>query len=487
VANVLEGTVRRDRNHVRVSTELVDARDDNTIWADSYDRDLTDIFTIQSEIAQKVASKLSAQLSPEERKDIEEKPTDNLEAYDLYLQAKQLLEAHYWVLPGNEMQIYSNIISLLEEATRKDSKFALAYCLLTKAHDILYVDRIDHTPNRRALGDAAVNEALRLRPDLAEVHLAMAFHLCYSYRDFERARVQIAIAAQSLPNNAEVLELTAGIDRLQGRWEKSTAGLEKAITLDPRSLERLGELWWNYMSLRRYRDERRIVDRQIEVDPNEPMYPVYKADSFFCEKADVKGARAAYEALPAAVKNDIFITIVRCFYAMCDRDFKTAHEIVSQSPHEEIFFAGAIVPRRVADIWLDMVEGNQPSMEEYGETREQLYQKVEADPTNPHLLSALAYADVGLNRKKEAIEEGRRALEMRPISEDQVEGPGLAFSLALVYTWAGESDLAFEQLNILTEMPGPITYGNLKTDPEWDPLRKDPRFDKLLAELAPRD
>jgi predicted Zn-dependent protease len=134
-----------------------------------------------------------------------------------------------------------------------------------------------------------------------------------------------------------------------------------------------------------------------------------------------------------------------------------------------------------------MVEGNHPSMEEYGKTREELYQKVEADPTNPIILGALACTDVGLNRKKEAIEEGRRALEMRPISEDQVEGPFIAFNLALVYTWAGESDLAFEQLNILIKMPGPVTYGELKIDPGWDPLRKDPRFEKLLAELAPRD
>ena len=198
VANVLEGTVRRDGNHVRVSTELVDARNDNTIWADSYDRDLTDIFAIQSEIAQTVASRLRAQLSPEERKDIEEKPTNNLEAYDLYLQAKQLLGPTVMVvLRSSEKATYSKAINLLEEAIQKDDKFALAYCMIANAHDYLYFDRIDRTPERRALGDAAVNEALRLRPDLAEVHLAVAYHLYSCYRDFERAGVQIAIAAQA--------------------------------------------------------------------------------------------------------------------------------------------------------------------------------------------------------------------------------------------------------------------------------------------------
>jgi adenylate cyclase len=162
VANVLEGTVRRDGNHVRVNTELVDARNYNTIWADSYDRDLTDIFAIQSEIAKTVASRLRAHLSPEERKDIEEKPTNNLEAYDLYLQAKQQLEFTYWILVSSDKETYSKIISLLEEAIRKDPRFALAYCLIAKAHDVLYAGRTDHTPERRALSDAAVNEALRL-------------------------------------------------------------------------------------------------------------------------------------------------------------------------------------------------------------------------------------------------------------------------------------------------------------------------------------
>ena len=266
VANVLEGTVRRDGNHVRVSTELVDARNDNTIWADSYDRDLTDIFAIQSEIAQRVASKLSAKLSPEERKNIEEKPTDNLEAYDLYLQAKRLWAAPYFGPPSGAEELDLKIIGLLEEAIQKDSKFALAYCLIANAHDDLYSERIDHTPERLALGDAAVNEALRLRPDLPEAHLALAAHLYSCYRDFERARVQIAIAGQTLSNNSDLLELTALIDRVQGRWEKSTETLERAITLDPRNVELVYILSDSYGALRRFQDAERTLDRAIGVD-----------------------------------------------------------------------------------------------------------------------------------------------------------------------------------------------------------------------------
>jgi tetratricopeptide (TPR) repeat protein len=340
VANVLEGTVRRDGNHVRVSTELVNARSYNTVWADSYDRDLTDIFAIQSEIAQTVASKLRAQLSPEERKDIEEKPTDNLEAYDLYLQAKQLLEANYWVdLPSSEQEIYSKIISLLEQAIRKDGKFALAYCLIAKAHDMLYVDRIDHTPERRALGDAAANEALRLKPDLSDVHLAVAFHLYYCYRDFERGRLQIAIAAQALSNNPSVLELTALIDRVQGRWEKSTAGLERATTLDPRNLELLGYLSDNYVSLRQYRDAEWVLAREIELEPTLPSNLATKSWLVFKEKADVNAARASCEALPSSMKDDPFVATCRVYFAICARDYDTAEQILNESPNKEIFLS----------------------------------------------------------------------------------------------------------------------------------------------------
>jgi serine/threonine protein kinase len=474
VANVVEGTVRRDGNRVRVTTELVDARTDQTLWSDSYDRNLTDIFAIQSDIAQTVASKLSARLSPDERKDIEEKPTNNLEAYDLYLQAKQLLGPNSdVVLWSSEKATFSKAISLLEEATQKDRKFALAYCMIANAHDYLYHDRVDPTPERRGLGDAAVNEALRLRPDLAEVHLAAAFHLFSCYRDFERARVQIAIAAQVLPNNSDLLQITALIDRVQGRWDKAVAGLDRAATLDPRNPDLVTTLADTYRCLRRYRDYERISERLAELQPDQPLFTLYKAESAFAEKADLKGIRAAYEALPTSMKDDVKITLERVYYAACARDFATAGEIVSKSPNEEVGFFGPLVPRRIVALWLELVQGNHPTIEEFGAAREQLYRKVEADRTDPFLMATLALADVALGRKEESIQEGRRAMEMRPISEDVEDGPVIARNVAVVYAWANQSDIAFEQLNILIKMPNyRLTYGDLKTDPSWDPLRK---------------
>jgi serine/threonine protein kinase len=485
VANVLEGTVRRAGNHVRVSTELVDARNDNMIWADSYDRDLTDIFTIQSEIAQTVASRLSARLSPEERKDIEEKPTTNLEAYDLYLQAKPLVNSAALMISQKEN--YSKAISLLDEATRKDPKFALGYCLLTKAHDYLYHYFLDSTPENRKPGDAAVQEALQLRPDLPEAHLAMAFHLYICYRDFERASVQIAIAAKNMPNNPDLLHLSALIDQVQGQWDKSIADLERAATLDLRNPDLLDTLARSYFTLRRYPDNERILERLIELEPNEPAHRLSKADSAFAERADF-GVRALDEALPSSMKDDRSVASYRVYYAICAHDFAAAEEILSESRNEELYFDSALVPRQIWALWLEFLRGDNPTIEQFDDARERLYQKVAANPTDPYLLAALAKADVALGRTEEGVEEGRRAMAIRPISEDALGGPDIATFVAQLYVWTSRSNLAFEQLNILIKIPGrSLNYGDLKTNPGWDPLRKDPRFDRLLAELAPRD
>jgi tetratricopeptide (TPR) repeat protein len=413
-----------------------------------------------------------------------EKPTNNLEAYDLYLQAKQLLSTGYSVSPSS----FNKAISLLEEATRKDSKFALAYCLIANAHDILYFYGIDHTPERRALSDAAVNEALRLRPDLPDAHLALANHLYYCYRDFERARVQIAIAGQTLSNNSDLLELTALVDRVQGRWEKSTESLEKAINLDPRNVDLVYVLSDSYGALRRFQDAERILDRGIRLEPDDVGFLLKKGFWAFSEKADFKLARAACEAVPPSIKDDAEMVANRVWLELYTRDFAAAEEILRKDQNKELPFCRAVVPKEIFTLWLEFIQGNHPSAELFRDAREQLFQKVKADPTDPFLMTALAMADLAVGRKQEAVEEGRHALELRPISEDAFHGPEVATWIAEVYALANQPDAAFAQLNILVRVPAlHLNYGELKTNPGWDPLRKDPRFDKLLAELAPRD
>jgi serine/threonine protein kinase/tetratricopeptide (TPR) repeat protein len=487
VARIVEGTVRRSGNRVRITIRLIDARTDETLWSETYDGNLPDIFAIQSDIAQTVCSKLNVRLSTEQRKSIEKVPTENLEAYDFYLQAKGLFDNPPAVRVIDDHGTLLRATELLAEAIRKDSNFALAFCLLTRAHDELY--RLDNDLRQRALGDAAVNEALRLRPDLANAHLQMAFHIYQCYRDYERARVHIAIAARTLPNNPVALACTAYIDRRLARWEESTKYLEKALHLDPRNAEFVKHLAVNYLRLRRNRDFERTYDKVFVLRPEEkPLLMLERAFLMLHAKADLKGFRDALGALPSSMKNDKRILSLRFLYSMWARDWTTADEILRENSNEELYFseAEALIPCGCLQIWLARVQGHfPPTRADFLKARDQLFRKAEANPANPALLSALALVDASLGRAQEAIDEAQRAEEMLPISKDAWDGPNLAYNLAAVYALTNKTDLACGQLANLTHIHGGILYGQLKLDPAWDPLRNDPRFDNLLAELAP--
>jgi TolB-like protein len=488
VAHVLEGTVRRDGNRIRITTELIDAGTDRTLWSDSYNRDLTDIFAIQSEIAQAVVAKLSARLSPKEKLDIQKKPTENLEAYDLYLRAKasntnSALREDF----GENGQNILGAIALLEQATRLDPTFALAYCEIADADDILYITGLDASPNRRMRGDAAVNEALRLNPDLPEAHLAAAGHLYDCYRDYEKARAHLAIAERSLPNSTQAIRLAGYIDRGQGRWAESTKAFERACDLDPENPAALVQLGANYGYIRQYRDQERIYARLVALEPDNPNVKVRRAWISLEEKGDLSEWYAVLEALPFPIKNDPIRFSQLITYLYLSRDWTKAKELIRSSSSEELpfFLDSTPVPRACLEIPIAKHQGEHPETNaEFGEARNKLLQKVKEHPQNPFLLIYLGEIDAYLGRKQEAIEEARRAVEMSP---DGIEGPVLNQLLAVVYSVTNEPDLAFQILDVSIKTPRGITYGDLKLYPDFDPLRADPRFEKLLAELAPKD
>jgi TolB-like protein len=491
VANVVEGTVRRDGKRVRLTIRLVHARTDETLWSDTYDRSLTDIFAIQSDIAQKVAARLAAQLSPKEQKEIGEKPTQDLEAYDLYLRAKEMI--FEWET-GDERERLLSAIRLLEEATRKDPQFALAFCQIAKANDALYWSKIDQTPQRRALADLASNEALRLRPDLAEVRIRTAWHH-WVYREDERALAELAAIRRSLANSAEALLLKAFIARRHGSWEEAIVGMRSSLGLDSRNQIILRELADTCYWLRRYRELEQIFDRLIELAPDKPSLKAYKTSVAFEERADLASYRTVTENLPSSSRNTLWITSLRFQNAVLAREWKDAKRILSDSPYSELYFsfspyswANSLVPCDCHEIWLAALKRGRPIQGgQFGAAREQLKVKAEVQPEDPGLTSVLGLINAALGHKEEAIQEARRAVEMLPISRDAVEGSPLVSKLALVYAWTNELDLAFQELAISVEIPGGVHYGELRLDPAWDPLRKDARFDKLLAELAPRD
>src|SRR5207249_4469289 len=267
VANVLEGSVRRLGNRVRVNAQLIDVSSQRELWAQTYDRDLVDVFDLQAEIAANIASQLKINLSPEEKAAIEEKPTADLVAHDLYIRAKTLIVSSGFSTP--QLESLSEAIQLLNEATERDPKFALAYYQLAQAHDQFYFGGIDHTPARLAIADVAIQALTRLRPNSGEAHLALAKHLYWGYLDYDRAREQLKLAEKSLPNDPMVFEILGFIDRRQGRWAESTKNLERAIELDPQNGGFVKQLADSYVCLRRYANAGRILDRAVAVDPKD--------------------------------------------------------------------------------------------------------------------------------------------------------------------------------------------------------------------------
>jgi TolB-like protein/Tfp pilus assembly protein PilF len=491
VATVLEGTVNRNSNRVRVNTQLIDARQDKTIWADSFDRDLTDIFAIQSEVAQAIATKLTATLSPEEKRNIEKKPTENLEAYELYVRAKELLMSVGLAATFSDVhKPLADAVSLLEQAVQLDPKFTLAYCGTAEAHDFLYLF-YNPTPEQRSLGDAAIRNALALEPDLPEVRLAYAAHLFRCYRDNDQARVQLTIARRGLPNDADAIALEAYIDRHQGQFENAIQEFKNAITRDPRNSVFVEDLATTLQQVRQFRTAEQTFDRLTELRADQPILKTLKPFLFYYETGDNTAMRNALAALPASIADDRGVLSLKLAFAFVDRDWSQVKALIEKmnggDDEGEFANGGVNVPVGCYSILLARFQGEQTGANpSFAETRAQLNQRVQKEPGNAKLLSQLAVIDALLGNKETAIAEAKHAVEQLPISKDAVDGPYPELNLAAVYAWTNELDLAFETLTSLSKIPNGLYYGPLKREPYWEPLRQDPRYAKLLAALAPK-
>ena len=348
VAHVLEGSVQRAGGKVRVNAQLIDARSDAHVWAQTYDRDLADVFAIQSEVAQAIADQLNAKLSPEEKAAIKQAPTADLVAYDLYVRAQDFRAATSF-----NARLKENLLGaarLLDQVIARDPTFFLAYCRLAEVHDLIYFFGSDHTPARLALANAAIQNALRLRPGSGEAHLALAEHLYRGYRDNEHALAELALARRALPNDPLVFELTGFINRRKGRWEESTTDLKRALELDPRNLFFLQQLSFTYESQRRYRDLAAVLDRALKLVPSDPETRVARALIDLEERADPGPARPTIDAVviedPLAAKN----IAARWFYiALCERDNFGVSRSLALLPPEGISEGSVWWPRPFYD------------------------------------------------------------------------------------------------------------------------------------------
>jgi TolB-like protein/Tfp pilus assembly protein PilF len=487
VAHVLEGSVQRRGGRVRVSAQLIDARTDAHLWAEHYDRPLDDVFAIQSEVAQAIADQLNAKLSPEEKEAIKQRPTADLVAYDLYLRAEALgAETSF------NARLKENLLEathLLEQAIARDPTFFLAYCRLAEAHDLIYFFGSDHTPARLALANTAIQSALHLRPGSGEAHLALAEHFYRGYRDYEHALAELTLARRLLPNDALVFELTGFITRRQGRWEESTTDLKRALELDPRNLFFLQQLSFTYEFQRRYRDLAAVLDRALKLVPSDPETRVARASIDLGERADARPVHATIEAVvaedPAAAKS----IADRWFYiAMCERDNVGVSRALAVIPPEGISVVSNIwAPRAYFEAVAARARGDATvARAAFTAARAEVEKTMREQPDYAQGLTMLGLIDAGLGRKDDAIREGRRAVELVPVSKDAIDGVDLILNLAVIYAWTGEKDLALKQLAEAAQLPSSLSYGWLRLHPDWDTLRNDPRFEKIVASLAPK-
>ena len=486
VAHVLEGSVQRSGDRVRVSAQLIDARTDMHLWAEHYDRELADVFRIQSEIAEKVVAQLKAKLSPQEKTAIEEKPTHDLAAYDLYLRARDLVDAIAFTAGGTENLLEAT--RLLDNAIARDPSFLVAYYHLARAHDIIYFLGIDHTPARLALADAAVQAALRLRPDAGEAHLALAQHLYWGYRDYDRARQELAIARRALPNEPLALVLAGYIDRRQSRWDESTQELEHALELDPRNLFILQQMSYNYEYLRRFKDAAAVLDRVVSINPNDITTRAQRAAVDLEWRADVQPLHAAIKSIitqdakAAPTVSDRWILL-----ALCERDSSAAERALAVMAADACHDQGIPFPHTWCEGMVCRLRGdNAAAHNAFTRARAEVEEIVRKEPTYAEALCVLGMIDAALGKKGEAVREGQRAVELLPITKDSLNGALLIQYFAITCAWAKEKNLALEQLAVAARIPSHVSYGDLRLHPYWDPLRGDPRFDKIVASLAPK-
>jgi len=485
VAHVIEGSVQRAANRVRVSAQLIDAKSDTHLWVNTYDRPLDDVFAIQSEIAKAIAAQLEAKLSPTEKAAIEQPPTTNLIAYDRYLRAEKL-----FLLTPDEVSSETNrqAIRLLDQAIAHDPTFLLAYCLLSRIHAYLYFTGFDHTPARVVLAQEARDAALRLGPDRGEPHLAAAYVAYWCYRDYETALTEVDIARRKLPNDTAVFEIAALIARRQGDWEQCKRNLERAVELDPRSVSLLQGAADTYQELRRYPEAAAAWDRALAITPGAVTLRVRRAQVDLESRADTQPMQEVIQSIMTADPGAADAIAERWLYlALCRRDDKEMANALASLPLEVLASWNIAVPRSYYEGLAARARNDATGAETaFTAARVEMGKTVREQPDYPEALCALGMIDAALGRKEDALREGRRAVEVLSITRDAWLGANLLTNLAIIYAWVGEKDLAIKQLEEVVRIPSLLSYGQLRLHPFWDPLRGDARFEKIVASLAPK-
>ena len=487
VAHLLEGSVQRAGNKVRVNAQLIHARNDAHLWAQTYTRDLSDVFAIQTEIAEAIAQQLQAQLSPDEKARIAKPSTTDPVAYDLYLRARELDDR---TNDPNAKESLLQGITLLEEAVRRDPKFLRAYCLLCGINLDLYWGGSDHTDQRREMARVALQKAEEIQSGAGEVHEIKGLYAYHGFRDYDKARAEYAIAKQLLPNEARLYMTSGAIDRRSGRLDDAVANFKRAVELDPRNFIVVMEAGSTFQGARHYVEARRLFQQALSIVPNSPFATFLLGYSEFSLTGDAVALRKPLEAVAQRGPDparEVAYPLLVCSWMQ--RDKAGAEKAVALIPAEGIAssFDEALIPREFCVGRTAWLFGDKQLAQTALTAARAIFERTTREqPTYAQAWSYLGLTDAMLGRRDDAMREGKRACEILPIEKDSWAGPLFISYLATIYAWSGEKDAALEQLEKSTQHPTGLCYGELKTSPDWDALRGDPRFEKIVASLAPK-
>jgi TolB-like protein/class 3 adenylate cyclase/cytochrome c-type biogenesis protein CcmH/NrfG len=487
VAHVLEGSVQRANNRVRINAQLIDARTDAHVWAQRYDRDLADVFAIQSEIAKTIADQLQAKLSSNEEAALDLKPTENLAAYDLYLQATQSGRNRASSIGSGGAEEAKHQIQLLTDAIAHDPGFLAAICLLAQHHLYLHWINADRSVDHLGLAKEQIARAERLQPNSPDVHLTRAVLHYWGARDYASALAELSIAQRSLPNDTRVLFFIALIERRQNNWAAATRRMEQLLTLDPCNISIVSELAGTYGVLLRYADAIKTLDHALAWKPLDFNIGFLRATMDFLWKADLRRWREVIEseATKTADPNDVITA--RVDLALKERDYHRAEQLLQNGGGTEFDDNGFFTPREWKLALVARGLGEQAkATAAFRAARDRAAAAVREHPADAKALMVLGQIDAALGRKNDALEEGQRAVQSLPVSKDAVNGYQLLARLLTIYVQVGELDRALDSLENGIKQPYAPEYGSLKLDAVWDPLRGNPRFEKLAASLAPK-
>jgi TolB-like protein/tetratricopeptide (TPR) repeat protein len=492
VAHILEGTARRAGNRVRINAQLIDARTDSHIWGEIFDREITDLFAVQSELAEQIAIALQANLSPREKISLHTHSTKDVVAYELFLRARELFR---WAGSGDSGSNGPEALRLIDQAIARDPQFSLAYALASRLHSELYWFGDDKMDARIELAKAAAEKALRLRPDSGEAHLAMAFYHYYGFRNYDAARKEIAIAYEVSPNDAEVLNTAGAVDRRQGQWSDAVLNMQKARELDPRNLSVISNLVETYIALHRYDEAEEIISEALAISPSAHFFTLARGALDLFRKGDTSKLRSALRTIPVGFDPGGAVTTIALRLSLMAHDYNEGARLVAASTYEKLNDTGLTgtsfmldeytVPKTWYAGLIERGRGDESAaLTAFAAARRSVESDLEECSNNAKTVAMLSILHAELGNRDDAVHHARRAADLLPISRDSLDGPLIAICPAVVYARLNEPDLAIAELETLMGLPNGPTPGTLKAEPEWDSLRGHPRFQKLLEHLS---